>query len=96
MHPSTEGVAVISGATTAPGQSAARAFAAMGYSVVVSGRDRVAGRAVASAIESAGGRAEFVDAARLGIVPVNDLLQIARARFGPVSIFLSYDETGQA
>jgi NAD(P)-dependent dehydrogenase (short-subunit alcohol dehydrogenase family) len=55
-------VAIVTGATSGIGEASARLFAGEGARVVATGRDESRGRAVAAAIESAGGRAIFVRA----------------------------------
>jgi NAD(P)-dependent dehydrogenase (short-subunit alcohol dehydrogenase family) len=54
--------ALVTGSTSNIGRSIARAYAAEGAHVVVSGRDEARGAAVVAGIREAGGRAEFVRA----------------------------------
>ncbi len=52
-------VVLVTGSTTGIGEACAHAFAESGAKVMVSGRDEPRGRAVAAALRSAGGSAEF-------------------------------------
>lgn len=54
-----EKVAIVTGATSGIGKATALALAAVGATVVLSGRRELEGRAVIEQIEQAGGRAEF-------------------------------------
>ncbi len=52
-------VVLVTGSTTGIGEACARAFAANGAAVMVSGRHAARGRAVVASIESSGGKAAF-------------------------------------
>ncbi len=52
-------VVLVTGSTTGIGEACARAFAAHGAAVMVSGRHAARGRAVVASIESSGGKAAF-------------------------------------
>ena len=51
---------LVTGSTTGIGEACARVFAESGAKVMVSGRNEERGRAVALAIQAAGGSAQFV------------------------------------
>jgi len=83
-------VVVVTGGSRGIGAGAARRFAALGASVVVSGRDRAALDAVVASITSAGGRAVGIAAECTDQGEVDALLAGTEAAFGPATILLAF------
>src|SRR5690554_3970130 len=81
--------AVITGAAMGIGKACAEAFARGGAAVVIADVDVEAGRAAASAIEAAGGRALFVetDVCRMG--DMERMRDAALAAFGGIDILVN-------
>ena len=77
-------VSIITGSTSGLGAAMAARFAAEGGRVVVSGRSRERGEAVAAAIRDAGGEATFVRCDVSEETSIRDLVAQAVARYGRV------------
>ena len=74
--------ALITGSTSGIGKATAKALAAQGVHVVVSGRDADRGRAVVDEIRAAGGRAEFVQAVLTDAASATRLARDAESAVG--------------
>ena len=74
--------ALITGSTSGIGKATAKALAAQGVHVVVTGRDADRGQAVVEEIRAAGGRAEFVQATLTDAASATKLAHDAEAAVG--------------
>jgi 3-oxoacyl-[acyl-carrier protein] reductase len=83
-------VVVVTGGSRGIGAGAARRFASLGASVVVSGRDRDALDAVVASITSSGGRAVGIAAECADQSEVDALLAGTEAAFGPATVLLAF------
>jgi meso-butanediol dehydrogenase/(S,S)-butanediol dehydrogenase/diacetyl reductase len=82
-------VVLVTGSTTGIGEACARAFAEAGAAVIVSGRDRERGQAVATAIRTAGGRAEFMPADLRTVGACDSLVAATIATFGRLDVLVN-------
>lgn len=82
-------IVLVTGSTTGIGEACARAFAAAGAAVMVSGRDAERGQAVAAAIRAAGGRAEFMAADLRAAGACDSLVAAAIAKFGGLNVLVN-------
>lgn len=78
----TNRTALVTGSTSGIGRATAKALAAQGVHVVVTGRDAERGRAVVEEIRGDGGRAEFVQATLTGAESATRLARDAEAAVG--------------
>jgi len=81
--------ALVTGATSGIGAAAARALAAAGAGVTVSGRDSERGRRVVEEIESAGGRAVFIGADLVEAKAADGLVKAAVAELGALDVLVA-------
>jgi len=90
MHKRLENkVAVVTGSTSGIGAAIARLFAAEGASVVVSGRRKERGEAVASSIRDKGGSATFEPADLTQIADCKRICESAVRHFGGLDILVN-------
>jgi NAD(P)-dependent dehydrogenase (short-subunit alcohol dehydrogenase family) len=82
----TATVVLITGALTGIGRATAQAFARAGASVVVSGRHKEAGQALAAELRGLGAKAEFVQADVRHEDEVNNLVDQTVKRFGRLDV----------
>jgi NAD(P)-dependent dehydrogenase (short-subunit alcohol dehydrogenase family) len=82
-------VVLVTGSTTGIGEACACAFAEAGGAVMVSGRDRERGQAVATAIRTAGGRAEFMPADLRTVGACDSLVAATIATFGRLDVLVN-------
>jgi NAD(P)-dependent dehydrogenase (short-subunit alcohol dehydrogenase family) len=87
MHAATTSpIVLITGALTGIGRATALAFAAEGYSIVVSGRRAEAGVQLANELRATGVQAEFVQADVTDEAQVQALVDKAVERFGRIDV----------
>lgn len=82
-------VVLVTGATTGIGEACARAFAAHGATVMVSGRHAERGRAVVAAIESSGGKAGFTAVDLRGGGECERLVEETVRQFGRLDVLVN-------
>ena len=79
-------VALVTGATSGIGEATAKAYAAAGAKVVVSGRRAEKGQGVVDAITSAGGTATFIQADTSDEAQVKQLVEQTVATYGGLNV----------
>jgi NAD(P)-dependent dehydrogenase (short-subunit alcohol dehydrogenase family) len=82
-------VAVVTGSTKGIGPHTARAFAAEGAQVVITGRSRPQGERVAQEIRATGGKAEFVAADLASLDECAALIAETADRFGRLDVLVN-------
>ncbi|MBV6633159.1 MAG: glucose 1-dehydrogenase [Alphaproteobacteria bacterium] len=82
----TDKVVLITGATSGIGEATAHAFAREGAMVIVNGRRAEKGAAVVTAIETAGGRAEFMQADVTDEATIASLIDAIMEKHGRLDI----------
>jgi len=80
---------LITGALTGIGRASAFAFAKLGANVVVSGRRKEAGAALAAELRKLGGQAEFIKADVAQEAEVRDLVEKTISLFGKIDIAIN-------
>jgi NAD(P)-dependent dehydrogenase (short-subunit alcohol dehydrogenase family) len=85
----TERTALVTGSTSGIGRAIAKAFAAEGARVVVSGRDERRGREVVEEIRAAGGTAAFVGGDIASAAGARSLAERAAAQFGAIDVLVN-------
>lgn len=88
--------ALVTGSTSGIGRAVATAFAAAGAAVVVTGRDRTRGAAVARAITGSGGSARFVPADLRDENACTALVDGAAERLGGLTVLVNAAAGGDA
>lgn len=84
-----ERVVLVTGSTRGIGEGVARRFAAEGASVVVNGRSRDAGEAVADSIRENGGDATFVAADMRDAAEIRALVEHTVAEYGRIDVLVN-------
>src|SRR5688572_11367806 len=82
-------IAIVTGAGQGIGAAIARTFAAEGAKVAIAEKNVATGRAVAQAINNAGGTAEFVATDVADRSAVENAVARAQDRLGPVSVLVN-------
>src|SRR5690348_12101305 len=89
MNSFKDKVVLITGATSGIGRAAAEAFAAAGASLVLSGRNAVAGRALATALHDRGTNAHFIAGDVTREEDVRSWIGTAEREFGKLDIAIN-------
>jgi meso-butanediol dehydrogenase/(S,S)-butanediol dehydrogenase/diacetyl reductase len=82
-------VVLVTGSTTGIGEACARAFAAAGAAVMVSGRNADRGRAVVTSIEADGGTARFIAVDMRGAGECERLVEETVRQFGRLDVLVN-------
>jgi NAD(P)-dependent dehydrogenase (short-subunit alcohol dehydrogenase family) len=82
-------VAIVTGSTSGLGRAVARLFTQEGARVVVTGRDRVRGERVTTAIADEGGEATFAAVDLVDETACNSLVATAVDRFGKLTVLVN-------